>query len=118
MGNRIGMKNDIVLAAYPFDDLSGVKVRPALCLTNPVGVLRHIVLAYITSNVPNRMEPSDLLLLPGSPEFRSTGLRLKSAIRLHRLLTVTTASIQRRLGTLNADGQLQIEQKLRAFLEL
>lgn len=31
------MKGKVVLVPFPFDDLSANKVRPAVCLTNPVG---------------------------------------------------------------------------------
>jgi mRNA interferase MazF len=27
----------VVLIPFPFDDLSGAKVRPAVCLTEPIG---------------------------------------------------------------------------------
>ena len=42
------------MVAFPFDDLSGSKVRPAVCLTDVVGVHGHVVLAFITSAVPPR----------------------------------------------------------------
>jgi len=31
------MKHKVVLVPFPFDDLSNTKVRPAVCLTEPVG---------------------------------------------------------------------------------
>ncbi|MCY7323137.1 MAG: type II toxin-antitoxin system PemK/MazF family toxin, partial [Phormidesmis sp. CAN_BIN36] len=39
------MKGKVVLVNFPFDDLSATKVRPAYCLTNSIGIHRHIVLA-------------------------------------------------------------------------
>ena len=30
-------KGKIVFVPFPFDDLSSTKVRPAVCLTNPIG---------------------------------------------------------------------------------
>ena len=39
----------VVLVAFPFDDLSGSKVRPAVCLTDPIGPHRHVVLAFVSS---------------------------------------------------------------------
>jgi len=29
-------KGKVVLVPFPFDDLSATKVRPAVCLTNPI----------------------------------------------------------------------------------
>lgn len=31
------MRGHIVLVPFPFDDLSAAKLRPAVCLTEPVG---------------------------------------------------------------------------------
>jgi hypothetical protein len=45
------MTGKIVLVPFPFDDLSGSKVRPAICLTDPVGQHRHVVLGFITSQI-------------------------------------------------------------------
>jgi mRNA interferase MazF len=46
------MRYDVVLVPFPFDDLTGTKVRPAVCLTDILGVHRHVVLAFVTSVVP------------------------------------------------------------------
>jgi mRNA interferase MazF len=47
-------KGKVVLVPFPFDDLSATKVRPAICLTDPLGVHRHVVLAFITSRIPTQ----------------------------------------------------------------
>ena len=56
------MRFRVVLVPFPFDDLSGQKVRPAVCLTGAVGSHRHVVLAFITSTVPQPLEPTDIPL--------------------------------------------------------
>lgn len=43
------MKGKVVLIQFPFDDLSSSKVRPAYCLTDAIGIYRHIIFALITS---------------------------------------------------------------------
>ena len=93
-------RGKIVLVPFPFDDLSTSKVRPAVCLTEPTGPQRHVVLAFITA--PNKLLDSDVLLSEQTPAFPATGLRLSSTIRLHRLLTISTSLIQRELGRLIA----------------
>ncbi len=44
-------KGKVVLGPFPFDDLSTAKVRPAVCLTEPIGELgaehRHAVEARL-----------------------------------------------------------------------
>ena len=57
-------KGKIFLVPFPFDDVSATKVRPAVCLTEPIGVYRHVVLAFITSQVPADSVDPDLALDP------------------------------------------------------
>jgi len=56
------MKNNIVLVPFPFDNLTGSKVRPAICLTNRITNYNHIVIAFITSQAQEVNEVSDLLI--------------------------------------------------------
>ena len=62
--------------------------------------------------------PSDVLLTPAMPEFAHTGLRVASVLRLHRIVTVSTAIVRRRLGVLGAGTQNQLAQKLRALFAI
>lgn len=112
------MQHKIVLVPFPFDDLSGQKVRPAVCLTEPVGPHRHVVLAFITSTVAAILEPTDILLAPELPGFFRTGLRARSTLRLHRMVTVSTSIIRRQLGVLPTGIQSQVEQRLRTLFAL
>ena len=75
MANRSQIKGRIVLVAFPFDDLSSSKVRPALCLTDTIGRRAHVILAFITSATPPDLLPSDLRLSPSDANFAQTGLR-------------------------------------------
>lgn len=106
-------KDKVVLVPFPFDDLSTTKVRPAVCLTEPIGMHRHVILAFITSQIPSDLLETDLLIDPKEADFVSTGLRVPSTLWLHRLMTVTTPIIRRELGTLSSTIQKKIEEKLR-----
>ena len=112
------MRHKVILVTFPFDDLTGTKVRPAVCLTDAIGPHRHVTLAFITSVVPVQLEPTDLLLQPGSADFARTGLKVSSALRLHRVVTVSSAIIQRQLGVLTPNLQAQVQQRLRALFAL
>ena len=112
------MRYRVVLVPFPFDDLSGSKVRPAVCLTDAVGPHRHVVLAFITSAVPPTLEPTDVLLDPSSADFARSGLRVRSALRLHRMVTVSATIIQRQLGVLTPNLEAQVQQRLRALFAL
>ena len=111
-------KGKLVLVPFPFDDLSATKVRPAVCLTDPIGAHRHVVLAFISSQIPGVPLPTDLVLRSGDPDFSATGLRGNSVLRLHRMMTVSTALIQRELGTLSAALQAAVEHRLVSLFQL
>lgn len=107
------LKYKIVLVPFPFDDLSGAKPRPALCLTNKISVFDHVVIAQISSQVAKTNEPSDLLLFATAPNFTQTGLKVDSAIRLHRLVTIPASLIRSQLGSLSANFHADVESKLK-----
>jgi mRNA interferase MazF len=112
------MRYRVVLVPFPFDDLSGTKVRPAVCLTEAVGTHKHVVLAFITSNLSAKLEASDVLLDPTNANFRSTGLKVRSALRLHRVITVSASIIIRQLGVLQPEAQHEVQQRLRELFRL
>jgi mRNA interferase MazF len=107
------MRGRVVLVPFPFDDLSSTKVRPAVCLTDPIGPHRHVVLAFVSSVVPASPLPTDVMLAPSDSDFAQTGLRLSSVLRLHRLMTVTTAIIRRQLGDLSPRHLRDVESRLK-----
>lgn len=76
---------EIFLAQFPFGDVAGMKLRPVLLLTGPVGAVPEVLVAYISSVIPTQLLPSDLLIDPSKPEFQSTHLKTLSTLRLHRL---------------------------------
>ena len=116
--SRLSVRNRIVLVPFPFDDLTSTKVRPAVCLTDEIGPHHHVVLAFITSQVPESPSVTDIVLRPEDPDFAVTGLRVASAIRLHRLMTVGTEMIRRTLGTLPDHVAVRVKGALRELFQL
>ncbi len=112
------IKNKVVLVPFPFDDFSTTKVRPAVCLTEPIGSYGHLILAFISSQTPADLFESDLLINSEEADFTETGLRVTSTLRLHRLMTVTSSIIRRELGVLSPRLQLALSEKLRQLFGL
>ena len=46
---------EIYLAKFPFGDVPGMKLRPVLLLTAPVGTVPEVLVAYVSSVVPTRL---------------------------------------------------------------
>jgi mRNA interferase MazF len=104
-------RGKIFLIPFPFDDLSATKLRPTVCLTEPIGVNRHIVVAFITSREVTDLLPTDIALPTNHSGFPATGLRVNSVLRLHRLMTLSTISIQRELGRLSPSLEKEVADK-------
>lgn len=111
-------KGKVVLVPFPFDDLTATKVRPAVCLTDPIGSHRHVIVAFISSQILQAPAETDLVLDLRRNDFAATGLRVPSVLRLHRLVTLTTAIFVRQLGELSPTLQQEVDKKLALLFEL
>ncbi len=112
------LKNKLVLIPFPFDDLSTTKARPAVCLTEPIGFHQHVVLAFISSRIPNELLPTDIVIDQSDAKFAATGLKVSSVVRLHRLMSVSVNLVKRELGSLPPRLQQAVAQKLRILFGL
>ena len=112
------IKGKVVLVPFPFDDLSSNKVRPAVCLSEPIGAHRHIILGFVTSQPLLEVLESDVFLNSADPGFSETGLQVSSSLRLHRLMTVSATTIRRELGFIPSDIQSLIDAKLLSLFGL
>jgi len=109
---------EIYLANFPFGGSPGTKLRPVLLLSGKVGPVPEVLTAYISSAIPARLLPSDLIVDPSSPEHLSTNLKVKSILRLHKLATLHERVFVRRLGQISPATQQTIHVKLRMLLGL
>ena len=103
---------------FPLGDLSSAKVRPAVCLTEPIGPHKHLILAFVSSRIPASPLRTDLVIDADGADFAATGLRVSSTLQLHRLMTVTRALLRRELGALSPVMQAQVQKRLRELFEL
>ena len=110
-------RGNIVLARFPFTDLTGASLRPAVIVSQrQLG--NDLVLVAISSVVRGTLAPTDYTVESNHPEFTSTGLRVTSVIRMHKLATVERSIIVRRLGSLGPQLQAEVDRLLREVLAL
>lgn len=77
----------MVLTRFPFTDLTGASLRPAVVVSQgQIG--EDIVLLAISSVVRGTLAPTDYTVEIAHPEFALTGLRVTSVIRSHKLAAV------------------------------
>jgi mRNA interferase MazF len=95
-----------------------MKLRPVLTLTEPIGSVPEVLVAYISSVIPTSILPSDIVLDPTNPAQAMTNLRTLSVLRLHKLATVHGRSIVRRIGSVSSQTSREVDDRLRAMLRL
>ena len=112
-------KGDVVLISFPFTDLTSLKVRPALVISNDSynGIQNDIVLLLITSKV-SRVTQDDYLLKATNTEFKETGLRQTSVFRVGKIQTLNKTLLVSRLGFVGPCILVEIENRLRDLLHL
>jgi mRNA interferase MazF len=108
-------KGDIVLALFPFTDLSQTKLRPAVVLwadaTN-----QDITICFVSSQGINQVSLDEFVLQPSDPEFMVTGLKIVSKVRVTKIVTLERKLITRRLGNLESTYISKLNQSMiRAF---
>ncbi len=108
----------IVLTPFPFTDLSGRKVRPALVVSRSDRGGNDVVLAFITSIQRSTVWPADLLVESSHPDFAMTGLKRDSVVKLDKLVTIETSILLGELGELPDTLLAQASDKLRYALDL
>lgn len=107
-----------VLVPFPFADLTGRKVRPAVVVSADPQT-PELTLAFVTSVVTNRSPRGTEVELPRShPEFRDTGLKSDSLIRLDKLVTLSRRVVSRRLGKAGPATKTAIAAMLRRAFDL
>jgi len=103
------VKGDVVVAPFPFSDLSATKKRPALVVATLTG--DDVILCQITSRAI-----ADRYAVPlADRDFRSGGLRQPSNIRPNRLFTAESSIILYRAGTISA---AKIEEVLAKLVQI
>jgi mRNA interferase MazF len=106
------IKNSVVLVPFPFDDFISSKVRPALCLTSEIGKFEHVIIAFISSRLPEDILESDLVIKKASSYWKGSGLSVDSVIRLHKLVTIPKSLIKRKLGTIDKSVEAEVKRRI------
>ena len=106
---------DVVIAAFPFTDLSANKRRPALVLavTNA-----DAILAFISSVLPTMFKFCEIPFIPTDTDFIQTGLKVPSILRLDKLATIDKQLVTRRIGRLSKQRLQAVDDRLLQVLSI
>ena len=108
------MQAEIVLVALPQAD-GQVKPRPALVLRE-MPPFKDVLLAGISSQLRQEVLGFDEILRVDEADFRSSGLRVASVIRLGFLTVLPRDKVLGTLGYLTAERHRALLLRLSAYL--
>jgi mRNA interferase MazF len=113
-------RGDVVLVNWPFSSGTGTKPRPALVVQNDRDNARltNTILAMITSVTRRTPEATQLLIEVSTPDGARSGLHRDSIVNCVNLFTIEQVKILRTIGKLSAQLLQQVNDCLKAALEL
>ena len=102
-------RTDVLLVRYPFSDLSGTKLRPAVVVSAPHPSSDYLIVA-LTSRT-HALGPGEFVLAP----WLQAGLNVPSATK-RGIATAHSSLIVKRLGQLEPHDAQRLDQSLRQWL--
>ena len=99
----------VVLVMFPFSNLKGQKVRPALVLSNVE--FNNLILCQITS----KPYTSKIAISLKSTDFAQGSLPVASFVRPDKLFTADTTIIKNTVGQLTPKSKEAVLQSVRAL---
>ena len=99
----------VVLVMFPFSNLKGQKVRPALVLANVE--FDNLILCQITS----KPYTSKMAIGLKSTDFKKGGLPVESCVRPDKLFTADKTIIKKPIGLLTPKSKDNVLQSVRAL---
>ena len=103
------MKGKIVLIPFPFTDLTAAKMRPALVLHEG---RKDAIVALISSRVPKAPTITDVVIGQNHLEFKLTGLKVDSIIKLDKVATILKKFVIGEIGEVGKALKKEINNKL------
>jgi mRNA interferase MazF len=104
-------KGSTVLVRFPFSDLTGAKVRPAIAVST-THQSQDVFIVPLTSKT-DRLHQGEFVM----KDWRSAGLNVASAVK-RGIFTIQQDLIIKQVGSISSQDAHELEESLRAWLGL
>jgi len=111
-------KGNIVLALFPFTDLTGSKRRPAVIVSSSTKKGDDVILAFISSKVDQPIQSTDFVIDQDHPDFKATGLKVRSVFKMDKIVTLEKRILRGEIGIVSQSILNKLNQRLRLALDL
>jgi len=110
-------EGQITLFKFPQTDMAGGKFRPALILRQLPGDYNDWLNRMISSQLDQKISDFDEIITSNDSDFKQSGLKLPSLIRISRIVVVSSDILLGKLGHVDAQRLLRIKQKLSCWIQ-
>jgi mRNA interferase MazF len=104
-------RGSVVLVRFPFSDLAGAKVRPAINISTP-HQSQDLFIVPLTSKI-QRLQPGEFVM----QDWQAAGLNVATAVK-RGIFTIHQDLIITKVGSISSADADELEGSLRAWLGL
>lgn len=108
---------DLVLIRFPQADLKAGKLRPALVVAIAPGQHADVLLALVSSKTYQAVPEFDEIIDPADADYANSGLKVRSVVRLARLVSIEPSVINARLGNISPERLRYLRNRLANWLK-
>jgi len=109
-------EGQIVLFRFPQTDQQSGKLRPALVVRKLPGRYEDWLISMISSQLSQEIPGFDEIISPDDQDFKDSGLKLRSLIRIGRLAVVNADILVGNIGRIADIRLARVRQKLSQWI--
>ena len=104
---------EIILIPFPFAEYTNRKVRPSVLICLTKDKYKDLVVASISSVVPDRLSENEILVYPD----KTNSLRAKSVIKVDRMVTVKAEDMIAHIGKLGKNDLAEFKRRFKKLVD-
>ncbi len=106
-----------ILFRFPQTDQIVGKLRPALVLRKLPGPYNDWLICMVSSHLSREISVFDEIITPDDLDFKDSGFKVPSLIRISRLAVVDAGIFLGKLGQVDTSRVIRIKQKLSSWIQ-
>jgi mRNA interferase MazF len=110
-------EGQVVLFRFPKTDQTEGKLRPALVLRQLPGQYDDWLICMISSQLHQEIPDLDEIITPDDSDFKQSGLKLPSVLRISRLAVVEGDILLGKLGHIDTQRLSLIKERLCQWIQ-
>jgi len=107
-------KGNVVLIPFPFTDLSGSKVRPAVVVSKNNSSGSDLVVVFVSSKNTKKFSEFDVFV----KRSKQAGFKVDSVIKVEKIATLEKNIVFGELGEIDSQTQKEIDKKIKLLFGL